>query len=267
MTSPDSPNATFSPGSGAGPSRSNSRGGRKPDPSGPAPVPANLSLSPGSKKGSLTPATFGLTGSVSLRSAHLQSCLVCRLQVLLTGSPECEVIWAEWTTPWGQSLSKPRARVRLSSEIDIGLWPTVSTEDHKTDGPKTMLEIRQALRSNRPIRQSAQRLRNFVQMALWPQTASRDWKNSKASQKTLTRNSRPRNELVFSVWSALRATDGAKGGPNQSFGAGGSPLPSQVFQTARNSSHVQTANTDGSLHPEFAGWEMGFPPEWLEFAL
>jgi hypothetical protein len=34
------------------------------------------------------------------------------------------------------------------------------------------------------------------------------------------------------VWSTPRASDGEKGGPNQSFGAGGQPLPSQMHQAA-----------------------------------
>ena len=34
------------------------------------------------------------------------------------------------------------------------------------------------------------------------------------------------------TWSTPRATDGAKGGPNQSFGAGGQPLPAQMHQCA-----------------------------------
>ena len=71
--------------------------------------------------------------------------------------------------------------------------------------------------------------------------------------------------LVLGMWSTIRASDGAKGGPNMSFGAGGSPLPSQV-STVGNTSNAPTENGGGSLHPEFAGWEMGYPPEWLSCA-
>nr|WP_313014575.1 hypothetical protein [Brevundimonas sp.] len=35
---------------------------------------------------------------------------------------------------------------------------------------------------------------------------------------------------AIATWSTPRATDGEKGGPNQSFGAGGTPLPSQAAQ-------------------------------------
>ena len=309
-----------------------------------------------------------------MTSVTLQRNLEKSLRRRLLGSPECEVTWKEWVTPWGQCLSKPRARVRRSIEIAIGLWPTVSTEDHKSDGPKTMAEIRSALEEGRPIRQSAQRLRNFVKMALWPAAQSHDgsargntladhhhyphdlpnavnfalwpsattpsggqrnpkgtsitgkrpdgakatvtlqnvvlacwpaatsnakptpdyneagnsagqvaqreillglWpanqaidhKSGAVSPATLHSNSRPVNEAVLALWSALRSTDGAKGGPNRSFGAGGSPLPSQVARTAKsNLSSAPTASGAGSLHPEFAGWAMQYPIEWLNCA-
>ena len=68
-------------------------------------------------------------------------------------------------------------------------------------------------------------------------------------------------KIMLGLWSTLRASDGAKGGPNQSFGAGGCPLPSQVFQVG-SSSNAPMENGAGSLHPEFGGWELGYPPEW-----
>lgn len=93
---------------------------------------------------------------------------------------------------------------------------------------------------------------------------------------TMTSNAPPRNgnneagnsagqvairKIMLGLWSTLRASDGAKGGPNQSFGAGGCPLPSQVFAVG-SSSNAPTEGGVGSLHPEFGGWELGFPPEW-----
>lgn len=72
-------------------------------------------------------------------------------------------------------------------------------------------------------------------------------------------------KIALALWSTIRASDGEKGGPNQSFGAGGSPLPSQVSAVA-STSNAPTESGGGSLHPEFAGWVMGFPPEWLSCA-
>ena len=234
-------------------------------------------------------ATSGRRSKISSRSRNLQQSLENKLRPLLTGSPECEVIWKPWITPWGQSLSKPRAVVRRNIEIDFGLWPTTTVcgqHNRKgcsaTSGNGLSTEVKLVL-GLWPTAQShdgtvrgntladyhhrPHDLPNAVNFALWPTSTTRDWKGSKASPKTMNHNSRPCNEVVFSVWSTLRSTDGAKGGPNQSFGAGGLPLPSQVHQVAQsNSSNAQTENSVGSLHPEFAGWEMGYPPEWLNCA-
>lgn len=99
-------------------------------------------------------------------------------------------------------------------------------------------------------------------------------------------------------WSTPRASDGEKGGPNQSFGAGGQPLPSQATQWLTPRSHevgnYQYSRGDKtkpsptltgqalsslpapmtypvggipsperrSLNPLFVEWLMGWPPGW-----
>jgi hypothetical protein len=130
-------------------------------------------------------------------------------------------------SPWRQSRWKPRARVRITSEIAIGLWPTTTT-----------LSGGQTVPSGTSL------------SGITP--------DGKKRQVTL-------QNVVLSLWSTLRASDGEKGGPNMSFGAGGSPLPSQVF-AAGNMSSAPMENGGRSLHPEFAGWEMGYPPEWISCA-
>jgi hypothetical protein len=47
-------------------------------------------------------------------------------------------------------------------------------------------------------------------------------------QRMLTHQAKESSDL----WSTPRASDGEKGGPNQSFGAGGTPLPAQTVQWA-----------------------------------
>jgi len=69
-------------------------------------------------------------------------------------------------------------------------------------------------------------------------------------------------------WSTPRASDGAKGGPNQAFGAGGQPLPAQAAQTAirgdmLSGSNAQTENS-GALNPAWVCWLMGYPNGWLD---
>lgn len=94
---------------------------------GPEAAPASLSASPESKLDSRIPVTYGPTSKDSSTSDVLQSCLESRLRARLNGSELCEVTWRPWNTPWGQCRLKPRARVRTTSEIGFGLWPTATT--------------------------------------------------------------------------------------------------------------------------------------------
>ena len=118
-------------GLAAGPTLSGSQDGPTIGPSGPAPVPVSRSRSRASNAVSPTSATSGQSGANSSRSDDLQRSLASRLLPLLNGSDLCEVTWKPWVTPWGQCLSKPRARVRTTFETDIGSWPTPTTRDHK----------------------------------------------------------------------------------------------------------------------------------------
>ena len=54
----------------------------------------------------------------------------------------------------------------LTDATESGLWLTPTVEDYKSDGPKTMQEWHDAAREHRPVRQSAQRLRNQAQHRL-----------------------------------------------------------------------------------------------------
>jgi hypothetical protein len=60
---------------------------------------------------------------------------------------------------------------------------------------------------------------------------------------------RPPLALAVRIWSTPRASDGEKGGPNQSFGAGGTPLPAQV---------------GGTLNPRWVEWLQGYPIGWTD---
>lgn len=225
--SPDMSNATSSPALEVGASRSALLAGPTPDLSGPALARASRSRSQARSKGSKIPATSGRNFDGSSQSGRLQSSLESSLRRRLNGSPSCEVIWKPWVTPWAQSLWKPRARERTISGTAIGLWPTTTTPSGgQTVPPGTSLT------------------------GVTP--------DGRKMQVTL-------QNVILSLWSTLRASDGEKGGPNMSFGAGGLPLPSQVFAIA-NSSNAPAENGARSLHPEFAGWEMGYPPEWINCA-
>ncbi|MFX1724961.1 DNA cytosine methyltransferase [Stenotrophomonas sp. AS1] len=102
---------------------------------------------------------------------------------------------------------------------------------------------------------------SVIAFGLWPTMTSNSPAKNGNNEAGNSAGQVAIRKIMLGLWSTLRASDGEKGGPNQSFGAGGCPLPSQVFQVG-SSSNAPTENGAGSLHPEFGGWELGFPPEW-----
>lgn len=168
------------------------------------------------------------------------------------------------------------------------------------------------------------------QVSAWPTPSARDWKG--ATDEKFGSNSRPLNEVEkiwdiaqpaevedewvpsslvelaqsaeTAMWSTPRASDAEKGSPNQSFGAGGQPLPSQAVQWMTPRSHevglyqysrgdktkpvetltgqaiaiysplarvtVKTGKPHSkerrSLNPLFVEWLMGWPPGWTLLA-
>lgn len=255
-TSPDTCNVTSLPESAAGPSPWRLPDGRLIDPCGLAAALVSLSASQVREMGLQTSGISGHRGNTSSRSAALQSSLESRLRQRLIGSVSCSVTWKPWATPWQANLSKPRAQVRTITGIAIGLWPTMTSNAPARNG------------NNEAGNSAGQVAIRKIMLGLWPTAMASEGRQGyqdrtngkKGSQKSLT-------TLVvdLALWSTLRASDGAKGGPNMSFGAGGSPLPSQV-STVASTSNAPTENGGRSLHPEFAGWAMGYPPEWLSCA-
>jgi hypothetical protein len=259
-TCADISSAISSPDSVDGRAHFESLAGVTTDLFGPVPVLANLSATQASALVLLTSGTFGLPGITSSRSAALQESLVNRLRQRLNGSVSCEVIWKAWDTPWQQSLSKPRARVRTTFGIAIGLWQTMTSNAPARDG------------YNEAGNSAGQVAIRKILLGLYPTVTTPSGGQTTPAGTSMS-GKRPDGtkaqvtlqNVVLAMWSTIRASDGEKGGPNMSFGAEGSLLPSQV-STVANSSNAPTENGAGSLHPEFAGWVMGYPPEWLSCA-
>jgi hypothetical protein len=127
---------------------------------------------------------------------------------LLSGSMEYKMTWKKLTTPSGLVLWQHQASAVRTSDSDctgwptpqvdnaknsgmpetcrasspfsqfhvtaqLAGWPTVSTEDHKTDGPKAMAKIYHAIETGTPMPTTCQRLRNIAALAGWttPQAA------------------------------------------------------------------------------------------------
>lgn len=67
----------------------------------------------------------------------------------------------------------------------------------------------------------------------WPTATGTDANGARSFAKDGTRiraNGGPTLNDKVASWGTPRASDGEKGGPNQSFGAGGMPLPAQAAQ-------------------------------------
>lgn len=93
---------------------------------GPALVRASLSARQVAAMGLLTSGTYGRLGSISLRSAGLQSYTVSRLMLRLgaTGSTLFNLTWKELATPLRRPYFLLRALARRTDDTDFSSWPT-----------------------------------------------------------------------------------------------------------------------------------------------
>lgn len=143
--------ATSSPASADGRSRSDSQDGPTSAPCGREAAHANRSAELGSAAEQTTSATYGPTGTASLRSADLQRCLENRLQAAmdLNGSPEFALTWKAQVMPWGPPISRLAASARRTSGNDCGLSPWATPK--ASDGEKpSALSIRRRQAGRKP---------------------------------------------------------------------------------------------------------------------
>lgn len=247
------PKPTSSPASAAGPSPSNSPDGAT-DLFGQAVVPASPSVRPAKGKPKMTHGISGPTGFGSSASAALSESLASRLQTALgtAGSTWWRQTWKRKRTPLGRLFWVHTASGPRTSGNGCGSWLTPAVEDQKgNDGPKTGQEYDTAIAERRPVRTSAQRLRNQAQLAAWPTPQNRDdhgaYKNHTRSGRDLnadaqlaawpspatrddhaqgaTHNPKAHSSSLATVaekkapplasWPSPNAQDGPKGGPGQ----------------------------------------------------
>lgn len=238
----------FSLGSEAGPSPSVAPAGLTLDLFGREVVPVSRSRSRARAKASPTIDTSGQSGTSSSASDALQRSLESRLRARLRGSDLCEVIWKPWATPWGQSLSRPRARVRTTFGTGFGSWPTPTSRDHKDGKPCP----------NVPVN-------GLLGRMVWPTPTSlakaKDGNNEAGNSAGLVAIRK------HALWATARASPNenrtTKATPSQMAGKHGAYLAVQAIIS--NGPSEQTEKP-GALNPEFVCWLMGYPPEWLSCA-
>ena len=129
----DSRSAISSPVSASGPTPCEKPDGQIIDPSGQAPVPADLSARQAKNLDLMTSGTFGPPGTTSSASLNLKRSLANRYQAKtdLLGSTLFKMTWKERTTPAQALIFARRASVRRTSDSAFTSWPTASASDYK----------------------------------------------------------------------------------------------------------------------------------------
>lgn len=241
-TLPDTVAATSSRASVSGPTRVASPGSRTITHGGLDLVHANRSAS---AEGAAGPPIDGISGRTYFGSsvpdgplASWESRLRSRLAGI--GSTESALIWRRRRIRSGEWVSVlVPSTVLTNGSASIGArWPTTTATDVQETNPDKILARRQERRERNPGTGGyALDLGDVMTLARWPSAATRTEGGGSYSDpdkaKARTESGHQVNLQDVMVanagrWSTARASDGEKGGPSQSFSAGGEPLPAQM---------------------------------------
>jgi len=119
-------------------------------------------------------------------------------------------------------------RLNLRSQVILAAWPTTGA----CDSTRRVPESPESKRARG--RKTGMTLLDIAALSSWASPAARDWRDGRASQETMARNSRPLNEQTLQLLDT-------------------GPMPSGSGAKTRGS--VQ-------LNPAHSRWLMGLPREW-----
>lgn len=309
MTLSGTRNATSLQEAASGPSQLDLLDGLTIDRSGPDRARVSPSRKLGNKPEQMIQGICGRTFFVSSvthplpdtdRLSLWENRLVERLASI--GSTESALIWRRSVSPAGRAIYRLAPSMRHingteSSGSPKTLWTTVSARDWKDSAGMATEATDGRVRLDQLPRQM---------MSYSPTPTVADVQGGRKHRSGTRKNEPFLNGLVMSYSATPRSSDGEKGGPNMSFGAGGTPLPTQIYAMAYSvtpqamdgnkgalpprphdtgislpqhmaatalggptpiGSSAPSMEKRGAPNPEFAFWLMGFPDAWVSGAL
>ena len=161
-------NATSSPASADGATRSDSQAGQMTNPFGREAVPASHSAQSAKDAEPQTSATSGPSSPDLSPSARLQQSLANRLRARLdaNGSSEYALTWKEWDMPSGPPICALRASAHRTSDNGFTGWPT----PRAVDGEKNSRTAEGAMREMERGKLSC--VPGVATLAGWPTTTA-----------------------------------------------------------------------------------------------
>jgi len=158
----------------------------------------------------------------------------------LLGSTLFNHNWKVRTTPSGRSILALRSSARRTCANDFISWPTpiAGPQNGMDSAWKQRREECKARHGNNGFGLT---LGMASQLTNWATPAARDWKDGRASQETMEKNSRPLNEQVVQLagWPTPRTSEASHPGRQANTGHTGQTGLAEAYSLA----HWPTSNT------------------------